>query len=486
MFDSPMSPVYAIENLVKRPEDKYFDRKSAGVKPNNLAALLSAFANADGGDAVVGVRDDGAVEGIRRLTDDQINALISSPSEFCMPTPRHTVKRYAVVNADGDPDEILIFHVEPHTDQIIRLTNGETYLRVADKTKELKGDDLRNLEYAKEGRLYEDEHGTDASIEDLDADLLAQYMEKIGASRLGSSPERVLRARGFIKDKAGIPRLTNAAVLLFAKNIAQFYPNSRIRFIRYEGTSAQTGTSMNIVKDVSIELPILRIIGEAKRFISSQLRDFVSLDRETGQFRTITEYPEFAWQEGIVNAVAHREYAMQGDYIRVTMFDDRLEIRSPGGLPNLVTVENIRETRYSRNPRIARLLTEFGWVRELNEGVKRIYQDMSSFFLDEPEYRNVNQCVTLTLKNNIIMRRIRQSGWASDRVGIENWKALDDTEKEILLLLASHCEVSTRELNIWCRKSPRTITRKVAKLLEDGLIRRIGGKFDSSHTYSLV
>ena len=67
---------------------------------------------------------------------------------------------------------------------------------------------------------------------------------------------------------------------------------------------------------------------------------------------------------------------MTGSYIKVSMFDDRLEILSPGKLPSIVTIDNIRDTRFSRNPRIARVLTEFGWVRELNEGVKRIYEDM--------------------------------------------------------------------------------------------------------------
>ena len=60
--------------------------------------------------------------------------------------------------------------------------------------------------------------------------------------------------------------------------------------------------------------------------------------------------------------------------------DDRLEIKSPGKLPSIVTVDNIKDTRYSRNPRMARVLTEFGCVRELNEGVKRIYADMEEFF----------------------------------------------------------------------------------------------------------
>lgn len=88
--------------------------------------------------------------------------------------------------------------------------------------------------------------------------------------------------------------------------------------------------------------------------------------------------------------------------------DDRLEIKSPGRLPNIVTIDNIREIRYARNPRMSRLLTDFGWVKELNEGVKRIYSDMKEFFLDEPEYSEPEYSVKLTLKNNIVMRSIRQ------------------------------------------------------------------------------
>ena len=78
------------------------------------------------------------------------------------------------------------------------------------------------------------------------------------------------------------------------------------------------------------------------------------------------------------------------------MFDDRLEIHSPGKLPNIVTVENIKHERFSRNPRIARTLTEFGWVREMNEGVKRIYSEMESYFLHEPKYTEPGNKVVLT------------------------------------------------------------------------------------------
>ena len=88
------------------------------------------------------------------------------------------------------------------------------------------------------------------------------------------------------------------------------------------------------------------------------------------------------------------------------MYDDRLEIFSPGKLPNLVTVENIRETRFSRNPQIARVFTEFGLVRGLNDGVKRIYADMKEQNLDSPIYTESDKSVTLILKNRIEERNI--------------------------------------------------------------------------------
>ena len=203
-------------------------------------------------------------------------------------------------------------------------------------TKDRRSDLFR---YKKGTRHFEDECNEDATIDDLDVQLIQKYKEAIGATALDT--RQVLKARGFIRKKNGQEYLTNAAVLLFADNIQSFYSNCRVRFVRYDGSQSKVGTEINIVKDYNIEGAIPNIIEEAKRFISGQLREFTSLDIETGRFQNIPEYPEFAWLEGIVNAVTHREYAMDGRYILVRMYDDRLEIESPGGLPNIVTVNNI-------------------------------------------------------------------------------------------------------------------------------------------------
>jgi ATP-dependent DNA helicase RecG len=395
--------------------------------------------------------------------------------------PRYKEEFLSVVNKEGYTDRLLLLHIEESVDQIIRTSNESTWLRIGDKTVEMLGDNLRNLEYAKNARHFEDEINRDATIEDLDTELLSQYFERIGADQ--NQVEKTLNARGFIKKHDGKSYLTNAAVLLFAKNIYKFYPNCRIRFLRYEGTFAESGAKMNIIRDKSIEEPLLRIIEDTKAFIETQLREFTMLNVKTGRFHTVPEYPEFAWQEGIVNAVTHREYGLSGSYIKVSMYDDRLEIESPGKLPSIVTVSNIRETRYARNSRISRVLTDFGWVKELNEGVARIYKDMEAFFLDAPVYSEPGESVKLVLYNNIVMRTLRQKVHAAECIGPEIWDSLDSVEQVLLTYLVNHGAAKRQQLSDYTHRSSGTVINRLNHLMEVGLVKANGSLYDPNRTY---
>ena len=485
MIKSKFNPILTLEYMAMAEENKWFDRKSSRIKPSDIYDLISAFANAEGGTIVIGISDKTKeIEGLNACDDVKVNEFINAPKSGCKPMPTYEVEFLDITNSFGEEDRLLLLHIHSSPDQIIRTVNDSTYLRIGDRTRELKGEDLRNLEYSKSTRHYEDECNMDAQLSDLDIELITEYKKILGAEHL--STEQVLKARGFLKNKDGKNYLTNAAVLLFAENIAQFYPNCRIRFVRYEGDSAQVGVNINIVKDINIEYPILRIIGEAKKFISTQLREFTALNSQTGKFQIVPEYPEFAWLEGIVNAVTHREYGMSGNYISVIMYDDRLEIKSPGKLPNIVTIDNIKETRYSRNPRIARVLTDFGWVRELNEGVKRIYADMEGFFLEAPIYTEPEQSVKLTLKNNYVMRSIRRQDSAFNRIGAEIWGQLDELERRILVYMSNRNSVSRAELQNILDKSFTPIKNRLNHLIELGAIKRNGATNDPKQTYSIL
>lgn len=485
MQGSTINKKLTLDYMQHEPENKYFDRKSAKIRPTDLGRHISAFANADGGTIVIGIDDKTrAIEGIDSFGADKINDFINSPKNCCRLMPKYRYEFVNVVSSEGVEDRLLLLHVSESIDQVIRTTNDETWLRIGDRSVEMLGENLINLEYAKSARHYEDEINGDANIDDLDDELLELYKKSIDAEDV--SNEQLLRARGFYKNRDGQEHLTNAAVLLFAKNIYQFYPNCRIRFIRYDGNYAGVGRDINIIRDKNIELPLLRIIDEAKAFIASQLREFTLLDASSGKFRIVPEYPEFAWQEGIVNAVAHREYALTGSYIKVSMYDDRLEIESPGKLPNIVTVDNIKDTRYSRNPRISRVLTEFGWVRELNEGVKRIYSDMESFFLDPPLYSEPEQTVKLVLKNNIVMRSLRQNDRVEEFVGADKWGQLDNLEHIILSYMIGRGAVKSVDLKNYTGRSVATIMKRLNHLIDEGLVIANGNKYDPNRTYEVA
>ena len=326
------------------------------------------------------------------------------------------------------------------------------FLRQGDRSKELSYEQIRALEYDKNQRVFEDELIADSSMSDVDREVLARYKAILETD---ASDEQVLCSRRFMRDG----RLTVAGLLLFGKCPAAFLPQARVRVLRFDGTKMETGAHLNTTKDVTFDGPIPKVVDGAFALISSMLREFQFLGRD-GKFQTVPEYPEFAWFEGLVNAVTHRDYAYAGDYIRISMYDDRLEILSPGKLPNTVTLDNMRETRYSRNPRIARTLVEFGWVRELNEGVKRIYTEMQKMLLSDPVFDEPDGSkVQLTLENNIVARSMRQRDALHDRISTEILSSLG--EYELIAVQAAYAKgrISPKELAGRIERSQRSATR---------------------------
>jgi ATP-dependent DNA helicase RecG len=282
-------------------------------------------------------------------------------------------------------------------------------------------------------------------------------------------------------------------VLLFAKNVLQFPLNCRIRFIRIDGREMHVGADYNVVKDKSIDEPILRLIDDAKAYIADQLREFTHQDRESGRFIETPEYPEFPWYEGIINAVAHRDWAATGQFIKVSMYDDRLEIESPGRFPDIVTADNISYTRFSRNKRISRVMTEFEWVRELNEGVKKIYSDMADAGLPAPEYIEGPNTVRLILRNNIDERMPRRNK-ASDKPSSEALNdalpkdirdQLDDIEMSIVKTIYDKGTVTRAELEAATNKSTSTVSRRIKRLLDKGIIIAVGDPHNPNRQYKM-
>lgn len=454
--ETPMQQPLAMNDVAlfsTSKENQYFDRKSARKDDKEIAKHISAFANASGGKLVIGIEDGGDVTGFRRNGARNIEDFERAPLATCSPSPIVRAERVSVTNSAGEDDIVLVLDIEASSSHVIsRLSDGEVFLRQNDRSVRLTRGQVLALEYDKGQRAFEDELIEDSSIEDVDHEVLDRYKGVLGTDL---PDEQVLRSRRFMRDG----KLTVAGALLFASDPSAMMPQARVRVLRYDGTRAETGKRLNITKERVFCGPLPRVIEGAYSLISGMLREFQFLASD-GKFRTVPEYPEFAWFEGLVNAVTHRDYAYRGDYVRVSVFDDRLEIVSPGALPNIVTLDNMMTTRYSRNPRIARTLVEFGWVRELNEGVPRIYSEMQSMLLKDPTYSEPGGAkVQLTLENNIVARTVRRHEALEDRLTEGVVSALDEYELAAVRLAFTNGRVTAKELAERIGRSQRTATR---------------------------
>ena len=177
----------------------------------------------------------------------------------------------------------------------------------------------------------------------------------------------------------------------------------------------------------------------------------------------------------IINAATRCDYSIKGTDIQVKMFDDRIVVESPGNLPGIVRLNNMRQVHFSRNPKIAAFLHEYDYVQEFGEGVDRMYKEMKKAGLPVPEYKDVAFMLHATIRNGInVVDNVADS--VVDNVA-DNHAAvikLSATEQEILEHLQNSPTLSAKELAALLHKTPRTIQHNITALKEKGFLRREG------------
>lgn len=468
-----------LKYLKNEKENLYFDRKRAKISLQDLANEIASFANSNGGIIAVGITDNGKIEGFNIYGKDKLNECQKVVTNYLKNTPTYRMELLDIENDKGEMDNLLLFHIEPELNYIIRNNKDEVFCRQGDSSIKLNASQIRSLEYDRKERDFEAEILLESSIKDIDMDVMTLYKEKIDTDL---SNEEVLKARGFLREKNGEYHLTKAGMLLFGKNPSIYLPSARVRVVKFEGTEFKVGTELNIIKDRTFDKCLFKILEQAREFINSQLREFTHLNPE-GFFETVPEYPEFAWYEGLVNAVCHRDYSNSGEYIIVKLFDDRLEILSPGKLGGFVTLETMKNKRYSRNPQIARVLNELGIVRELNEGVKRIYSEMQRFYLKDPVYTEPDRnSVLLVLDNNIEIRANRKQETLKKSNAIkEKWKLLNYPERQVLQFISDKGEATSEDVSRIINRGKTTSVKLLNRLLDLDLIVWTGTSKKDTH-----
>jgi len=370
-----------IEEITTRKEGQTFDCKSIQIEPKALAIPIVAMANADGGVLAIGVSDKTRrIEGVDG-NEMRINDLLRVPYDFCNPSVRVKCEYVPCTDSEGKENRILLMYI-PASGQLHTNQADECFMRVGDKSKKLNFEERMQLLYDKGERYYEDKDVYGANINDVDMNLVNDYMDVIDYNK--SAMEYLRENNDFVTEVDGLQKISTACILLFGKNPQRFFPRARTRFIRYEGTEEKVGTEMNVIKDVTFEGVILQQVRSTIDYLETQVREHSYLGVD-GLFRTDRDYPQFVIQEMVVNSVCHRAYNIKGTEIQIKMFDDRLVFETPGDLPGLVRPDNIRHTHFSRNPKIAQYLKAYKYVKEFGEGMDRIYRELNVNHTSEPK-----------------------------------------------------------------------------------------------------
>ena len=280
--------------MTEEKENQFFDRKSARKSIKELANYVASFANASGGTLVIGIADDGKVEGFEDYHNKYNDFLKLTSIDYLKTIPNYKNETLEVINYKGNKDKILLIHVKPSTDILIRNVKDEVYLRQGDSSNKLSSEQIKILEYDRKEISFEEEINFRSSIYNIDMDMVEIYKKAIAAKNKNSLD--VLRARNFLVKKDNIEYLTNSGTLLFAKDPSIFFPTARVRVIKFDGTKMHTGRELNIIKDKTFALPLYKVIKETQKFVDTQLREFNHLGNN-GEFVTVPEYPKFAWEE---------------------------------------------------------------------------------------------------------------------------------------------------------------------------------------------
>lgn len=326
---SKYNSVITIDYLKNQGENQYFERKGLGdelLKPGKIAEEIIGMLNADGGVLVFGVSDKGEIQDLNIL-GDKLKEYRKIVFDYIEPACNVDFEEVVIENK-----LIFLFHVEQDIERVFQRKDTDTvFLRVYDDNRKLSREQIKQLEYDKTIRKFEEELVSDFDLEDLDYQLLEQYKQKLNYK--GEVLDLLVKRHLAIK-KDDTYLFKKSTVLLFSKDPEKYIPSASVRYVRYEGKEALTGTSHNVVKDQRFENNIPKLIDEIKVFLKTSFKDYHFLDIDDGRFKKVMEYPEEAWLEGIVNALCHRSYNVQGNSVYIKHFDDRLEISNSGPLPH--------------------------------------------------------------------------------------------------------------------------------------------------------
>ena len=436
--------------LVNRQESHFFDKKAKEIEGKKIQKIAVAFANADGGDFIVGIKDDKDEkdpskrwEGANNM--EYFNKVFQNILEI-----RPTIPCTSTFLLDTQTNTYVLLITVEKSDKVHCTSDNTVYIRVSAQSQPYKDPQkIQELSYAKGESSFEDLVFKDATAEDIfESSEMKRFLNDYSPQ---SDPIDFTVNQNLVDRLSYEPKI--AGLLLFNDNPVTLLPRKcGIKITRYE-TSEKIPERIHLKDQVSIEGSLYEQIHRASASVSNIMSNVKIWSSK--KLVNVKYPPETVW-EILVNAVIHRDYSISDD-IHILIFNNRIEVISPGRLPGYVTLNNILEARYSRNSKIVRTLNRYKDPpnKDMGEGLNTAFQKMKEWRLKEP---------TINLEGNYVKVIISHTPLATP-------------EEAVIEYLESNSVITNkiaRELS--GVKSENVMKRIFYKLRERGLIDPVMGK----------
>ena len=441
-------------NLFGRLEHAELDFKR-GV-PADIRDTIAAMAMTHGGLIVHGVDDRRCIVGcpLSQNTQDRITRIAAECG----------VDVQLLALAVGET-ELTICAVPEIRGRIVTTPDGRLLRRVGGDSQPLRGDAMARFVREREHRAGEDEPLAVVNVSAFDLAAVNQALAAAGRPAVAQDGiERALSDLG-VAIAAPPPlesRVLRAALVLFATDPRAHVRGAAVQLVRRAGVGPGPGPAAAREECAG---PLAEAVDCCLRFVAAHTRQFEAV---TGSRReALPEYPEPVLREAIVNALAHRDYGLAGATVDITVWDDRIEVRSPGPLPGHITLDNMRSEHYSRNPRIMRIMKTMGLVEEYGEGIDRMYREMEARLMEPPVFEATASSVTVTLRNRMLVD-------VEDQVWLNQLGSDDVTADGRRALVAARREGAVTPRDLRAMLPDTDVAALLARMVNKGLLTRVG------------
>lgn len=361
--------------IIEKGEDSFTEFKEEKVHSDDLASEIVAFANSEGGIILLGVSDKKEIKGISK-PDKEMQRVENICYNNCEPSIVVAIEKIKV-----DDRFVLCIHISKGPERPYRTNRGVYYIRTSAGKRQATREELLRLYQATRSIYYDELPVPKTSIDDLDILYFRRFFEGFYQTKIEESLDlnKLLENMKILTRMNGNLVFTVGGYLLFGLNPQKELPFCKITVAKFEGN--EIGEEFE-KKDLEGKLE--EQIKAADTVLNLYLKTRVAIRGFENELKP--EIPREVLREAVVNAIAHRDYHIASQ-IRIFIFDNRIEIISPGKLPNMVTLANIKLGVHSeRNPLIVSYLAKMGYMTQIGTGVVRMIRLLKEHTGKEPEF----------------------------------------------------------------------------------------------------